>query len=153
MKMTIFIVNIGQDPFTYRFRISDAEVKNNATVVKVQVEDMNSDLDKVEHVPENLLDSGCEISTSGMTDDVSGVLKNNATVVKVVEDLDKVEDNVSGNSLESGCEEISENSTSTLSVGSSSGSVFEFKAKGLAISSTMFCVGSSILLVAQPSSW
>ena len=63
VKKTIFIVNIGQDPFTYRFRISDAEVKNNATVVKVQVEDMNSDLDKVEHVPENLLDSGCEIST------------------------------------------------------------------------------------------
>ena len=48
VKMTIFIVNIGQDPFKYRFSISDAEVKNNSTVVEV-VEDMNLDLYKDAH--------------------------------------------------------------------------------------------------------
>lgn len=195
VKMTIFIVNIGQDPFTYRFRISDAEVEKNASVVNVQVEDMNLDSDSVEHnVPENLLDSGCEevteVSTSGMTEDVSVVSEINATVVKVVEDmnldLDKVEDNVPGCMLDSECEEVSENTTSrmtddnyvvlenvpvsvcssltleepastadnSLSVRSSPGSVFKFKVEGLFISSTMTFVRSSTMLsVAQPSSW
>ena len=166
VKMTIFIVNIGQDPFTYRFRISDVEVEKNASVVNVQVEDMN------------------------LTEDVSVVSEINATVVKVVEDmnldLDKVEDNVPGCMLDSECEEVSENTTSrmtddnyvvlenvpvsvcssltleepastednSLSVRSSPGSVFKFKVEGLFISSTMTFVRSSTMLsVAQPSSW
>ena len=87
VKMTIFIINIGQDPFTYRFRISDAEVKNSAAAVKV-VEDINSDFDKVDHiVPKNLLYSGCEkvseTSNPGIAHDVSVVSEINATVLYI----------------------------------------------------------------------
>ena len=95
--------------------------ENNATVVKV-VEDMRLDLDKVEdNVPGNLLDSGCENSTSGMTDDVTVVLKNVPVSVCSSFILGKP----------------ASTAVKSLSVGSSLGSVFEFKVEGLVISSTM----------------
>ena len=140
IQLTIFLVRIGQDPFTYRFPISVPEDTNsNATVVKdaeVSNFHVQDAIDDVKNVPEFEYPN----HSSVMADDVSAN-------VEEIDNRDtesmEAEDNLSEVQQKTGYEDVMASSSPELADGLSTDSWIMLSSESLAVSSSVFLSSSS----------
>ena len=84
MQLTIFLVNVGNDPFSYRFPISVPEVGNIETVVANAAEDSEVKVqDATKEAFENI--------------PVSGIVKNSENVIRLADGVLAISENVAEN--------------------------------------------------------
>ena len=135
IQLTIFLVRIAQDPFTYRFPISVPEdVKSDATLVKAEVSNIH--VEDVKYVPE----FECSDHSREIADGVSANVEE--TEKRDIESM-VTEENLSDVQNKSGYEEVSSSSPTELADGLSTDFEIMLSSQSLAVASSVFLSSSS----------